>query len=201
MKLYYFRGACALSPHIVALEAGIPLDIVSIDKQTKKTADGKDYLAINSKGSVPALELDDGRVLTEGPAIVQYLADLKPNAKLAPARDSFERYQLQEMLNYIGSEVHKGFSPLFNPVAGPEWKAAALSALKKKFDWLEIQLTGKQFLLGESFTGADAYLFTVLNWTKPMKIALDAWPALARYHAAIAARPKVQEAMRAEGLA
>lgn len=200
MKLYYFTGACALSPHIVAQELGIPLSLVKIDPKTKKTADGADYLKVNSKGSVPALELDNGDVLTEGPAIVQYLADQKPDGGLVPRAGTIERYHMMEMLNYLTSEVHKGFSPLFNPAATPEWKQAAQDALFKKFDWLSTFLGNKTFLFGDKFTVADAYLFTTLGWTKPLKIDLSKWPVLAAYHSRILHRPAAQEAMRAEGL-
>src|SRR5271169_2628634 len=136
MKLYYSPGACSLSPHIVLLEAGLPYTLVKTDLKTKKTDGGADYLGINSKGAVPALELDDGRVLTEGPAVVQYLADQKPDSGLAPRAGTFERYQLMEILNYITSEVHKGFSPLFNPASSADWKASATANLERKFDWL-----------------------------------------------------------------
>src|SRR6202030_4457257 len=136
MKLYYFGGACSLSPHIVALEAGVPVTMVKIDSKTKKTETGADYLAVNSKGAVPALQFDDGRVLTEGPAIVQYLADQKPDSGLAPRAGTFERYQLMEILNYMRSEVHKGFSPLFNPKISSEAKEMFTANLAKKFDWL-----------------------------------------------------------------
>ena len=200
MKLYYFAGACAMSPHIVALEAGLPLTMVKIDSKTKKTESGADYLAINSKGAVPALQLDDGQVLTEGPAIVQYLADLKPESGLAPRAGTFERYQLMEILNYITSEVHKSFSPLFNPASSAELKETAVTNLGKKFDWLSGFLGKKPFLLGNTFTAADAYLFTVLNWTGHVKIDLGKWPILADYKSRIAKRPKVIEAMKAEGL-
>jgi glutathione S-transferase len=200
MKLYYFTGACALSPHIVLLELGLPFTAVKVDPKTKKTEDGGDYLKINSKGAVPALQLDNGEVLTEGPAIVQYLADQKPESGLAPRAGSFERYRLMEILNYITSEVHKTFSPLFNPAITPEWKEVTLANLTKKFDWLSGFLGEKSFLLGNAFSVADAYLFTVLSWTKPLKIDLSKWPVLAAYHARILHRPKVQEAMRAEGL-
>jgi glutathione S-transferase len=200
MKLYYFTGACALSPHIVALEAGIPIELDRIDHASRKTADGRDFLQINSKGSVPALQLDDGRVLTEGPAIVQYLADLKPASKLAPPAGTFERYQLMELLNFITSEVHKSFSPLFDPGASADWKQAALSGLRKQFTWLATFLGNKSYLSGEQFNVADAYLFTVLSWTKPLKIDLSPWPNLAAYRLRIAERPHVREAMRAEGL-
>lgn len=200
MKLYYFTGACSLSPHIVMRELGLPVTLVKVDSKTKKLEDGGDYLKINSKGAVPALQLDDGQVLTEGPAIVQYLADLKPESGLAPRAGTLERYRLMEILNYITSEVHKTFSPLFNPAITPEWKDATLTNLFKKFDWLSGFLGEKPFLLGDSFTVADAYLFTVLGWTKPLKIDLSKWPLLTAYHVRIAHRPKVQEAMRAEGL-
>ena len=200
MKLYYSSGACSLSPHIVLLEAGLPYTLVKTDLKTKKTDSGADYLTINSKGAVPALQLDDGRVLTEGPAIVQYLADLKPGSGLAPRAGTFERYQLMEILNYITSEVHKGFSPLFNPESSAEMKEAAVNALTKKFDWLAGFLDKKNFLLGNTFTVADAYLFTVLKWTRIVKIDLAKWPALAAYQARVAQRPKVQAALKEEGL-
>ncbi len=200
MKLYYSPGACSLSPHIVLLEAGLPYTLVKTDLGTKKTDGGADYLAINSKGAVPALQLDDGRVLTEGPAVVQYLADQKPESGLAPRAGTFERYQLMEILNYLTSEVHKGFSPLFNPATSAELRAASVTALAKKFDWLEGFLGRKNFLLGSTFTVADAYLFTLLNWTGFVKIDLSKWPALAAYHARIAQRPKVHAALKEEGL-
>jgi glutathione S-transferase len=200
MKLYYFPGACSLSPHIVSLEAGVPVTMVKIDSKTKKTESGADYLQVNSKGAVPALQLDDGRVLTEGPAIVQYLADLKPESGLAPRAGTFERYQLMEILNYITSEIHKTFSPLFNPASSAEMKETFAANLGKKFDWLSGFLGKKPFLLGNTFTVADAYLFTVLNWTGHVKIDLNKWPVLAEYKARIAKRPKVIEAMKAEGL-
>jgi glutathione S-transferase len=200
MKLYYFAGACSLSPHIVLLEAGLPFTLVKVDAKTKKTESGADFLTINSKGMVPTLQLDDGRVLTEGPAIVQYLADQKPESGLAPRAGTFERYQLMEMLNYITSEVHKSFSPLFNPAISAEARGAAVANLAKKFDWLSGFLSKKDYLMGNTFTVADAYLFTVLSWTGHVKIDLSKWPALAEFKARIAHRPKVQEAMKAEGL-
>src|ERR1700723_1510841 len=147
MKLYYFTGACALSPHIVLLEAGLPFTLVKIDSKTKKTETGEDFLTINSKGAVPTLQLDDGRVLTEGPAIVQYLADQKPESGLAPRAGTYERYQLMEILNYLTSEVHKTFSPLFNPKISADWKEAAVTNLSKKFDWLSGFLAKKPYLM------------------------------------------------------
>ncbi|HEY2144563.1 MAG TPA: glutathione transferase GstA [Steroidobacteraceae bacterium] len=200
MKLYYFAGACSLSPHIVMRELGLPITLVKVDSKTKKTESGADYLAINSKGAVPALQLDDGRVLTEGPAIVQYLADLKPDSGLAPRAGTFERYQLMEILNYLTSEVHKTFPPLFNPASSADMKEAAVAGLGKKFDWLSGFLANRNFLMGDHFTVADAYLFTLLQWTHYVKIDLGKWPVLAAYSARVAQRPKVQEAMKAEGL-
>jgi glutathione S-transferase len=200
MKLYYFSGACSLSPHIVLLEAGLPFTMEKVDSKNKKTAGGIDYFTINSKGAVPALQLDDGRMLTEGPAIVQYLADQKPDSGLAPRAGTFERYQLMEILNYITSEVHKSFAPLFNPEASAEWKTAAKTALAKKFDWLSTFLGSKTFLMGNTFTVADAYLFTILSWTGHVGIDLGQWPVLAAYHARVAQRPKVQQALKEEGL-
>jgi glutathione S-transferase len=200
MKLYYFNGACSLSPHIVLLEAGLPFTLVKVDSKTKKTETGADYLSINSKGAVPALQLDDGRVLTEGPAIVQYLADQKPDSGLAPKAGTFERYQLMEILNYITSEIHKTFSPLFNSATLPEVREATIATLGKKFDWLSGFLGSKKFIMGDSFTVADAYLFTVLNWTHFVKIDLSKWPVLAAFQARVAARPQVQAALKSEGL-
>ncbi len=200
MKLYYFAGACSLSPHIVLLEAGLPYTLVKVDSKTKKTESGADYLAINSKGAVPALQLDDGRVLTEGPAVIQYLADLKPESGLAPRAGTFERYQLMEILNYITSEVHKSFSPLFNPASSAEVQEGSVATLAKKFDWLSSFLGKKPYLLGNTFTVADAYLFTVLNWTSHVKIDLGKWPVLVEFKSRVAQRPKVVEAMKEEGL-
>jgi len=197
MKLYYATGTCSLSPHIVLLEAGLPYTLERIDFATKKTPAGIDYFTINSKGTVPALQLDDGRLLTEGPAIVQYLADQKPDSGLAPRAGTFERYQLMEILNYITSEVHKGFSPLFNPKISADWRASAQANLEKKFDWLSGSLKDKTFLMGNAFTVADAYLFTVLSWTRPLKIDLGRWPVLNAYQQRIAPRPTVQRALKA----
>ena len=200
MKLYYATGTCSLSPHIVLLEAGLPYTLEKIDFATKKTPAGIDYFTINSKGMVPALQLDDGRLLTEGPAIVQYLADQKPDSGLAPRAGTFERYQLMEILNYITSEVHKAFSPLFNPKISADWRASAQANLEKKFDWLSGFLKDKTFLMGNAFTVADAYLFTVLSWTRPLKIDLARWPVLSAYQQRIAPRPTVQRALKESGL-
>jgi glutathione S-transferase len=200
MKLYFSTGACSLSPRIVLGEAGIPFTAVKTDLKSKKTESGADFLGINSKGSVPALELDDGRVLTEGPAIVQYLADLKPDSGLAPRAGTFERYQLMEILNYITSEVHKGFSPLFKPDTPADVRKIAVDNLAKKFDWLSIRLSDKKFLMGETFTVADAYLFTVLRWSGLVHVDLTRWPVLTAYLTRVGERPKVKEALHAEGL-
>jgi glutathione S-transferase len=200
MKLYYVPGACSLSPHIVLIEAGIPFTLEKIDFATKKTSTCADYLAVNPKGAVPTLQLDDGRVLTEGPAIVQYLADQKPDSALAPRAGTFERYQLMEILNYITSELHKGFSPLFNPKISADWKAATVANLGKKFDWLTSFLGGKTYLLGNTFTVADAYLFTVLSWSAHVGVDLSNWPVLTTYQSRVAQRPKVQQALKEEGL-
>jgi glutathione S-transferase len=167
---------------------------------SKKTDQGVDYLTVNSKGSVPALQLDDGKVLTEGPAVVQYLADLKPESGLAPRAGTFERYQLMEILNYLTSEVHKTFSPLFNPASSADMKTNAKTTLDKKFEWLTAFLGSKTYLLGSTFTVADAYLFTLLSWTPHVGIDLGKWPVLSAYHSRIAQRPKVQQALREEGL-
>lgn len=199
MKLYYAPGVCSLSPHIVAREAGLPLTLVRIDNKNKKTEAGEDYRAINPKGYVPLLELDNGVRLTEGPAVVQYLADLAPAARLAPANGTFERYRLQEWLNFITSEVHKQFSPLFDATMPDEAKEKFRGKLATRFDWIAEQLEGDDYLMG-SFTVADAYLFAVLRWTKFTGPDLPRWPVLQEYVARIAARPHVQEALKAEGL-
>lgn len=200
MKLYYSPGACSLSPHIVLMEAGLPFNAERVDLKSKKTASGADFLAINSKGAVPALQLDEGGVLTEGAAITQYLADKKPDSGLAPRAGTLERYRLIELLNYIAADVHKGFGPLFNPSASPEWKAAAIAGLSGKFDWLSSHLGQKTYLMGDTFTVADAYLFTILSWTSHVGIDLKKWPLLSAYVARVGQRPKVQEALKAEGL-
>jgi glutathione S-transferase len=200
MQLYFSPGACSLASHITALEAGVPIQLERADTKTKKLVDGSDYYAVNSKGAVPALKLDDGQVLTEGVAIMQYLADRKPESKLVPANGTLERYRVQEWLNYITSEVHKGYSPLWNSAADPKVKEYALANLEKKLDWINGQLAGKQYLTGDNFTVADAYLFTVINWSFFLGMNLDKWPALKDFHARVAARPKVQEALTAEGL-
>lgn len=200
MKLYYAPGACSLSPHIVAQELGIPVQLEKVDLAAKKTASGADFWAINPKGYVPALQLDDGEVLTEGPAIVQYLADLKPDAGLAPANGTLPRYRVQAMLNFISTEVHKQFTPLFKPDTPAETRAAQVELLGRRFDLLVKMLNGHQFLFGDRFSVADAYLFTVFNWCHYVKLDTSRWPELQQYQARVAARPAVQAALRAEGL-
>ncbi len=200
MKLYYSPGACSLSPHIALREAGVPVELKKVDLPAKQLDGGGDYLQVNSKGQVPVLELPDGSVLTEGPAIVQYIADQKPDSKLAPKAGTLERYRLQEWLNFITSELHKQFSPLFNKTAAPEWKAGAMANITKRFDWLNKQLDGKTYLMGEQFTVADGYLFTILNWARHVGMDLADYPAIKAYHERVRARPKVQEALKAEGL-
>ena len=200
MKLYYSPGACSLSPHIVLREAGLPFELEQVDLKTKQTKAGADFRAINPKGYVPALQLDDGQVLTEGPAIVQYLADRKPEAKLAPAQASLERYRLQEWLNYLTSEIHKGLGSLFNASMPDAWKAVVKDNLAQRFAFLTKSLEGKPYLMGESFTVADAYLFTLLGWTKWLDIDLGKWPVLKAYSDRVAKRPAVRSALEAEGL-
>ncbi|MBB3180360.1 glutathione transferase GstA [Variovorax sp. Sphag1AA] len=200
MKLYYSPGACSLSPHIALREAGLAFEPVLASTKSHKLQDGTDYYGINPLGYVPMLELDDGTRLREGPAIVQYVADQVPNKNLAPANGTLSRYRLQEWLTFIGTEIHKTFSPLFNPNIADEAKAVFKDKLKSRYEWLNGQLADKQFLMGDHFTVADGYLFTVTNWTKPMNIDLSAFPNVTAWHARVAARPAVQEAMKAEGL-
>ena len=200
MKLYFSPGACSLSPHIVAQEAGIPLTLVKVDTQAKKLADGGDYWAVNAKGYVPALQLDSGELLTEGPAIVQYLADQKPAAKLVPAAGSFERYRVQEMLGYINSEIHKTYSPLFRPTTHAETRKEREEYLRKRYGLIENQLAKGPYLFGEQFTVADAYLFVVTNWSNFLKLDFSEFPNLLAFQARVAARPGVKAAMTAEGL-
>ena len=201
MKLYYSPGACSLSPHIALREAGVAFEIEKVDLGTKKTEGGADYTAINPKGYVPALRLDNGQVLTEGPAIVQYIADLKPGAKLAPASGTPERYRLQEWLNYIGTELHKSVGSLFNAKMPKEWQDQVKETIGNRFDFVSKQLEGKTFLTGDGFTVADGYLFTILGWTKYVGIDLAKWPVLQAYVGRVAQRPAVQAALKAEGLA
>lgn len=200
MKLFLKPGSCSLASHIVLEEIGRPYDTETVDLAKKLTASGADFWAINPKGYVPALLLDDGDLLTEGPAILQYLADLAPELQLAPANGSKARYQLQSWLTFIGTEVHKNFSPFFNPAATPEMKDLARANLQRRLAYTHEQLGGRPFLMGETFSVADAYLFTVLSWAKFIKLDLSDWPNLTAFQARIAARPAVQRALKAEGL-
>jgi glutathione S-transferase len=197
MKLYYAPGACSLSPHIVAREAGIPLELEKVDLGAKKTASGEDYRAVNPKGYVPALRLEDGSVLTEGPAIVQYLADRKPAAALAPHAGTIERYRLQEWLGFLNSEIHKTWGALFDPKAE---RGPVIAKLKERLSYLESELRSRPYLLPSGFSVADAYLFTLLGWAGFTGIDLEPYASLVKYVERIAARPKVQEALQAEGL-
>jgi glutathione S-transferase len=200
MKLYYSPGACSLSPHIALHEAGLAVEPVLASTKTHKLQDGTDYYGINPLGYVPMLELDDGTRLREGPAIVQYIADLAPTKNLAPAAGTLQRYRLQEWLTFIGTEMHKGYSPLFNPNMPEEAKAIFKDKLKSRYQWLDGQLADKPYLMGDQFSVADGYLFTVTNWAKPTSVDIADFANLQAWHARVAARPAVQEAMKAEGL-
>lgn len=200
MKLYYAPGACSLASHIVLREAGLAFTLDKVDMGSKRTADGKDFLAVSPNGYVPALEIEPGLVLTEGPAILQLLADNAPGAQLAPGAGTLERYQLQSWLNFITSEIHKGFSPLFKPEMPAEAKAFFVEQLGKRFDVLERHLAQNDYLMGERYSIADAYLYVTTNWAAYLGISLDRWNALNAFRARVAARPAVQAALAAEGL-
>jgi glutathione S-transferase len=200
MKLYYSPGACSLSPHIALLEAGLPYELVKVDVRAKKLENGDDYLKVNPKGQVPALGLDSGEIVTEGPVIVQIIADKASAKNLAPARDSAERYKLLEWLNFITTELHKNFSPLFNPAIPDDVKKFFVDRIMGKFNYIESQLAGREYLMGKQFTVADGYLYTMLRWADGHKLDLSALPNLMAYKARVAARPKVQEALTKEGL-
>ena len=201
MKLYYSPGACSLSPHIVVSETGINVELEKVNLAEHKTASGQDYMTINPKGYVPALGLDDGSVLTEGPAIVQYLADQKPGSGLIPPAGSIDRYRVQEWLHFIGTELHKSFGALFNKATPDATKETAKANITKRLAYLNDRLAGKQYLMGSDFTVADAYAFTIVNWTNFVGIDLKPYPNLAAYMARVAARPKVLETLKSEGLA
>jgi len=200
MKLYYSPGACSLSPHIVLRESGLAFEPVLASTKTHKLQDGTDYYTINPKGYVPLLELDDGQRLTEGPAIVQYIADRVPEKNLAPANGTMARYRLQEWLNFVTSELHKSFSPLFNPAMPEEGKAIYRARLADRFKYVDAQLEGKQYLLGDSFSVADAYLFVVSTWSPHVGVDISGLKNLGAFSARVAARPAVQAALKAEGL-
>lgn len=201
MKLYYKAGACSLASHIVLEETGLPYETEAVDLKTKVTASGADFTQINAKGYVPALVLDTGELLTEGPAILQYLADRVPEKKLVPADGTLERYRLQSWLTFIGTELHRSCTPFFSPASGDAWKAAAMANLERRLDYTNGELAGKAYLLGDGFSVADAYLFTVLSWMPYVKIDLSRWSSLTAFQARVAARPAVQAALKAEGLA
>ena len=200
MKLYYAPGACSLSTHIVLQESGLAFTPVLASLQSHKLQDGSDFYAVNAKGYVPVLELDSGERLTEGPAIVQYIADQVPARKLAPANGTMARYRLQEWLNFITSELHKGIGGLFNPAMPEEAKVLMRARGSMRLKWVDEQLAGMQYLMGEHFSVADPYLFTVVNWTKFVDIDISGLPNLGAFMARMAARPAVQEALKAEGL-
>jgi glutathione S-transferase len=200
MKLYFSPGACSLSPHIALREAGLDFELEQVDLRSKQTKSGGDLRKINPKGMVPVLLLDSGDTLTEGPAIVQYIADQKPASGLAPAPGTIERYHLMEWLNFITSELHKNFTPLFKPTTPDEYKTMAREALAERYAYLDGKLSGKPYLMGERFTVADGYAFTVTNWARIVKVDLAPWPHVEAFMERMRARPKVQEALKAEGL-
>ncbi|ERF83670.1 glutathione transferase GstA [Bradyrhizobium viridifuturi] len=201
MKLYYSPGACSLSPHIALLEAGLPYDLVKVDLRAKKLENGDDFLQVNPKGQVPALALDTGEMVTEGPIIIQMIADKVADKKLAPARDSNERYKLLEWLNYITTELHKNLGPMFSPVLADDAKAFFKDRAMGKFKYVDSQLAGREYLMGSQFTVADGYLFTMIMWAQDrLGFDLSGLPNVTAYKARVAARPKVQEALKKEGL-
>ncbi len=198
MKLYFAPGSCSLSPHIVLKELGLPFELVRVDFATKKTSDGTDFTTINPKGYVPTLQLDNGEILTEGPAIVQYLADQKPESGLAPSNGTLPRYHLQEWLNFVSTEIHKGFSPLFNPKLPDAAREIFIAKMKQRFGELDKVLARRDYLMGEKFSVADAYLFTLLGWSRNFGLDLGEWKHLADYRQRIAARPAVKAALESE---
>jgi glutathione S-transferase len=200
MKLYYSPGACSLATHIVAREAGLSLDLEKVDLANRTTASGRSYLEVNPKGYVPALQVQDGTVMTEVSALIQYLADQAPQAGLIPAAGTPERYKVLEWIGFIATEIHKGFGPLWNPTTPDAVKQATRERLFQRFAYVDQQLDGRSYLTGERFTVADAYLFVVVNWTNFHGLSLGDYPNLAAFMDRIAARPKVQEALQAEGL-
>jgi glutathione S-transferase len=200
MKLYYSPGACSLSPHIALLEAGLPYDLVKVDLRAKKLENGDDYLKVNPKGQVPVLALDSGEIVTEGPVIVQMIADQAAAKNLAPARDSAERYKLQEWLNFITTELHKNMGPMFSPVLADDAKTFFKDRATGKFKYIDSQLAGRDYLMGKQFTVADGYLYTMLRWADGHKMDLSGLNNLMAYKDRVAARPKVQEALTKEGL-
>ena len=201
MKLYFSPGACSLSPHIVLRETGANFELEQVNNQEKKTKSGTDYWTVNPKGQVPCLELDNGEKLTEGPVIVQYLADRNAASSLAGAAGTMERYRIQEWLNFIGTELHKTYGPMFRPTTPDAFKDLSRENVGKRLDWVDKQLAGKQYLMGDKFSVADAYMFTVLRWSPRVNIDTAKWANIKSYMERVAARPKVQDALKAEGLA
>lgn len=199
MKLYYLPGACSLAPHIIANELGTAFTAVKVDRHTKQTDDGENYMDINAKGYVPALKLDNGTVITEAQVVLQFLADQAPERGLAPEAGTPERYKLQEWLSFVSTELHKNIGSMFNPKQTPEWRAMATEVLDKRLGWLEKQLQGREYVL-DQFSVADAYLFTVLNWTGRVNFKLDAWPTVQAYHQRLSQRPSVLKTLKDEGL-
>jgi glutathione S-transferase len=200
MKLYFSPGACSLSPHIALREAGADFELEQVDLRSKQTKSGGDFRKVSPKGMVPVLILDSGDTLTEGPAIVQYVADQHPASGIAPPQGSIARYHLMEWLNFITSELHKSFTPLFKPTTPEDYKKMARDNLAERYAYLDEKLARKQYLMGDHFTVADGYAFTVTNWTRVLKIDLAPWPNVTAFMERVRARPKVQEAMKAEGL-
>jgi glutathione S-transferase len=201
MKLYYTPGACSQAPHIALNEAGLSFEPVLVDLKAKKLPGGEDYLAVNAKGAVPALGLPDGEVLTENAAILQFIGDQAPASGLLPQLGDFRRYRVLEWLNFIATELHKGFGPLWNPASAEEAKDSARNLLAKKFDYVQQRLGDGPYLLGETFTAPDAYLFVILQWTRIHGIDLSRWPELTAYVARVSERPAVQATLQTEGLA
>jgi glutathione S-transferase len=200
MKLYFSPGACSLSPHIVLRETGIPFELEQVDNRAKKTKSGEDFWQVNPKGQVPVLQLDSGEKLTEGPVVVQYIADQKPDSGLIPPPGTLQRYHAQEWLNFITSELHKSFTPLFRPTTPDAFKEISRENLGKRFDHLDKEASGRPYLMGDKFSVADAYLYTVLRWAPRVEIDMSKWANLTAFMERVAARPKVQEALQAEGL-
>jgi glutathione S-transferase len=200
MKLYYSPGACSLAPHIALREAGLPFELDKVKFPAKSTQDGKDFMAVNPKGTVPVLGFDDGQILTEAAVILQYIGDKAPAKGLLPAAGTMERYRVQEWLNYVATELHKGFAPLFKATTPHDYKVVVKETLAKQFKYLDEQLTGRNYLTGDAFTVADAYLFTILNWSHFQQIDLKPYRNVSAFVARVAARPQVQAALKAEGL-
>jgi glutathione S-transferase len=201
MKLYYAPGACSLSPHIALRESGLSFDLEQVNLGEKKLKDGGDFLAVNPKGQVPVLQLDDGSYLTEGAVIVQYVGDKAPKSGLIPAAGTMERYRTQEWLNFVASELHKNMGPLLRQTTPEAYREVAVATINRKFGDLEKHLKGKQYLMGDNFSAADAYCFTILRWCPRAKVSMDAFPTLKAYFERVGARPKVKEALTVEGLA